>query len=212
MVSKIAVAKVQAIPIILRYTDVRSYVFTGVFILLAVSVPWVFHQFHLAGAIFLPMHIFVLIAGLVFGRRAGLIVGVSSPVVSHLVSGMPALNILPQITVELSVYGFLAGVLRQRYEVPTVWSLLAAMTGGRIALLLTILTIYLASGKSYSPVGLQANPFASFWSIIKLGWPGVVIQLTTIPTLIWLVEKIAARAEKEPPNLNLTGRHTPWLG
>ena len=160
--------------------------------MLAVFVPWVFHQFHLAGPTFLPMHIFVLIAGLLFGWRAGLIVGLFTPLASYVISGMPALNILPQVVIELSAYGFIAGILREKYNLRTIWSLLGAIIGGRLALLLTILAIYFVAGQSYSPLGLEANPLASFWSTVKQGWPGILIQLAFIPAIIWLVGKFAA--------------------
>jgi len=175
----------------LKYNDIRSYVFTTAFVILAVFTPWVFHQFHLAGPTFLPMHIFVLIAGLLFGWRAGLVVGLFTPLMSYFISGMPVLNVLPQIVIELSAYGFIAGILRQKYNLRTIWALLGAIMGGRMALLLAILVIYFIGGESYSPLGLEANPFASFWSVIRQGWPGIAIQLISIPPIIWLVEKLA---------------------
>ncbi len=165
--------------------------------MLAVFVPWVFHQFHLAGPTFLPMHIFVLIAGLLFGWRAGLIVGLLTPLVSYFISGMPVLNVLPQIVIELSAYGFIAGILRQKYDLRTTWSLLVAVVGGRIALLLAILVIYLVTGQTYSPLGIEANPFAAFWSVIKQGWPGILLQLISMPIIVWLVEKLAAERAKK---------------
>ena len=193
MINRIAFSKPQPFLIALKYNDMRSYALTAVFIMLAVFVPWIFHQFHLAGATFLPMHVFVLIAGLLFGWRAGLIVGMLTPVVSYSISGMPALNIMPQIMIELSAYGLIAGTLRQRYNLRPIWALLGAIIGGRVALLLAILVIYLIAGQSYSPLGPEASPFASFWSVIKQGWPGIVIQLISIPVIVWLVGKFAAR-------------------
>lgn len=193
MISRIAVSTPRPFPTILRYTDIRSYVLTLVSVSLAVSVPWVFHQFHLAGPTFLPMHIFVLIAGLAFGWRAGLIVGLFTPLASYAVSGMPVLRILPQIVVELSAYGLVAGILREKFNLRVVWSLAGAMIGGRLALCLTVLIIYLVAGESYSPLGLEANPFIVVWSVMKQGWPGIVIQLASIPMIIWLVGKFATR-------------------
>ena len=107
--SRTAICDACASPLILKYTDIRSYVFTVTFILLSVLLPFVFHQFHLAGPTFLPMHIFVLVAGLLFGWRAGLIVGLFTPITSYAIAGMPLLKIMPQIIVELSAYGLLAG-------------------------------------------------------------------------------------------------------
>ncbi len=139
MINRIATSKPQPFPVVLRYTDIRSYLLTALFVMLSVLVPWAFHQFHLAGPTFLPMHIFVLIAGLLFGWRAGLIVGLFTPLASYAVSGMPALTILPQIIIELSAYGSIAGMLHEKYNLRTIWSLLGAMIGGRIASLITIL-------------------------------------------------------------------------
>src|SRR4030043_1232330 len=192
MINRTAFSKPQTFLMTLKYNDIRSYVLTAVFVTLAVSVPWIFHQFHLAGATFLPLHLFVLIAGLLFGWRAGLIIGLLTPLVSHFISGMPVLNVLPQIVIELSAYGLIAGMLRQKYNLRPIWALLGAIVGGRVALLLTMLAIYLIAGQSYSPLGPEANPLASFWSVIKQGWPGIAIQLLSIPVIVWLVGKFAS--------------------
>jgi len=186
MINRIAISTPQPFPKVLRYTDISSYLFTAGFIALDVAVPWVFHQFHLAGPTFLPMHIFVLVAGLLFGWRAGLAVGLFTPLVSYAVSGMPVLAILPQIVVELSVYGLVAGILRERFNLRVIWSLIGAMIAGRLALFLVILILYL-TGEVYSPLGLEAGPFAVLWSVIQQGWPGIIIQLASIPLIIKLL-------------------------
>jgi len=197
MINRIAISKVYPFPMVLKYRDVRSYVLTAAFVSLAVLLPWVFHQFHLAGPTFLPMHIFVLMAGLLFGWRAGSAVGLLTPLASYAVSGMPVLTILPQILIELSAYGLIAGILREKYNLRAIWSLLGAMIGGRLALLLALLLIYLVAGESYSPLGLETSPFVAFSSVIKQGWPGIVIQLVSIPALIWLAGKLAAKNGEE---------------
>lgn len=195
MISRVAVSKPQPFPKVLKYTDIHSYVFTFVFVLLSVLVPWAFHQFHLAGPTFLPMHIFVLVAGLLFGWRAGLIVGLLTPLASNVISGMPVLRILPQIVVELSAYGLVAGILREKLNLQVIWSLLGAMIGGRLALFLAVLITYLILGESYSPLGVETSPILSLWSVIRQGWLGIVIQLVSIPTAIWLAVKFAAKKE-----------------
>jgi thiamine transporter ThiT len=186
---KVTISKSQTFPIVLKYSDVRSYLLTFIFIALSILVPWGFHQFHLAGATFLPMHIFVLMAGLMFGWRAGLIVGLVTPLSSNIISGMPVLEILPQIVVELSTYGLVAGVLREKLKIGVIWSLLGAMVAGRLALFLYIVITYLIIREVYSPLGLEASPIASVWASIRQGWPGIVIQLILIPSVIWLVTK-----------------------
>ena len=196
MINRIAISKPEPSPAILKYTDIRSYVLTFVFVLLAVWTPWLFHQFHLAGPTFLPMHIFVLIAGLIFGWRAGLIIGLFTPLASYAVSGIPALPILPQIVVELSAYGLVAGMLRERFNLRMIWSLLGAMIVGRLALFLGTLLIYLSAESIYSPLGPETSPFLAVWSVIKQGWPGIVVQLALIPGTIWLTGKLATKTPR----------------
>ena len=197
MINRIAFSEPRSLLTALKYKDISSYLLTVAFVMLAVAVPWIFHQFHLAGATFLPMHIFVLIAGLLFGWRAGLIVGLFTPLVSYFISGMPALNVLPQVVIEVSAYGLVAGILREKYNLRTIWSLLGALIGGRLILLSAISIIYLIGGQSYSPLGPESSPVASFWSTVKLGWPGIVVQLAFIPAVVWLVEKIVTSDTKK---------------
>lgn len=194
MINRLAFSKTQSFPLVLKYTDIRSYTFTVTFIALAVATPWIFHQFHLAGPTFLPMHIFVLVAGLLFGWRMGLMVGLFTPLASYAISGMPIIKILPQIVVEISVYGLAAGILREKFSLRVIWSLIGAMIAGRLALLSTVVIIQFVSGGIYSPLGLEANPLAVLWSAIALGCPGIVIQLTFIPPITRLLEKFVDKS------------------
>lgn len=194
MTSSIIVARTRAPEMVLKYTDVRSYILTFVLVSLSVLTPWVFHQFHLAGPTFLPMHIFVLAAGLLFGWRAGLIVGSLTPLASYAVSGMPVVAVLPQIVVELAAYGVVAGLLREKFNLKIAWSLLGAMVAGRLALLLAVIPVYVVTGSVFSPLGAEAGPFSAVWSAVILGWPGILIQLAAVPLIVWLVQRLAPGA------------------
>ncbi len=187
MNSKTVDAGTRSPAMILTYTDIRSYIFTSVFVALSVLVPWVFHQFHLAGPTFLPMHIFVLMAGLLFGWRAGVTVGGLTVLISYGVSGMPALTVLPQIVVELSAYGFAAGLLREKLNLPVIWALLGAMLAGRLALLVAVSVMYLGANNIYSPLGPATNPLTAVWTTMAQGWPGIVLHLALIPLSLWLL-------------------------
>ena len=197
MICRTAVSKSSPFPMILRYTDLRSYLLTLIFVLCDMLVPRLFHQFHLAGPTFLPMHIFILMAGLMFGWRAGLIVGLFTPLASYVVSGMPMLHILPQTAVELAVYGFASGILREKHNLRVIWSLLGAMAAGRIALGLATMLIYLVVGQSESFLGPEANPFMVVWTVVRQGWPGIVIQLVLIPVVIWLTSGLLRAAKRD---------------
>ena len=196
MIRRMAITT-EPIPLVLKHTDIRSYILIALFVLLNVAIPWSFHQFHLAGATYLPMHIFVLISGLAFGWQAGLLVGLLTPLASYAVSGLPLLQILPQLVVELSAYGLLAGILREKLGLRVIWSLLGAMIGGRLSLLLAVLVIYLISGEIYGPMGIEINPLFSVWSAIRQGWPGITIQLVLVPVIFWVAGKFTIRKRVE---------------
>jgi len=79
------------------------------FIVVAALLPATVHTLGLSGAVLLPMHWTVLLAGLVFGPLGGLIAGLSSPLVSFALSGLPALPMLFPMTLETATYGMTAG-------------------------------------------------------------------------------------------------------
>jgi hypothetical protein len=196
MLRRIAV-NAQPLPMSLKLTNVRTYGIIAVFVVLSVLVPWAFHQFHLAGATYLPMHFFIFVAALTCGWQAGIIVGLLTPFASYAVSGMPALTVLPQIAVEVTVYGLLAGLLRQKFNLRVVWSLLGAMLGGRLTLMLTVVIIQAITGNVYSPLGPAATPYAAVGNTMAQSWPGILAQIVLIPAVFWLAGRYARRKSSD---------------
>ena len=186
----------QAMPLTLKLTDARAYIAIAVFTALSVLTPWAFHQFHLAGATYLPMHFFIFIAALAGGWRMGAIVGLLSPFASYAVSGMPALTVLPQIAVEVAAYGLIAGLLKQKYSLNTPLALLGAMAGGRLALLIAVVLVQVITGHVYSPLGPAATPFSAVGNTIAQSWPGMVAQIVLLPAGFWLYELIRKQQAK----------------
>lgn len=171
----------KAYPRVLKFADVRLYAFVTLFVAMDVTIPWLCHSIHpLAGPIFLPMFFFILLAGLLFGWRAGLLVGILTPLISYGISGMPLLERLPIIVIEASLYGLSAGLLRERLKLNVFFSLLGAMVVGRLVVALALLIMHW-SGDSNSP--------SIVWQSIKLGWPGIALQLVFLPTISTVLEK-----------------------
>jgi hypothetical protein len=136
---------------------------------LGIFLPWFTHQYGIAGQVFLPMHFFVLTSALILGWRAGLFIGILTPLASYAISGMPPLPSLPQIALEVTAYGLIAGLLREKVNMNYWSALLSAMVGGRIALLIAVWLI------------TSLNPFTYLWQAVSLGWPGMLIQLALVP-------------------------------
>ena len=90
----------------------RDLTYAALLIALGLLMPQVFHMIggQQAGGMFLPMHIPVLMAGLLLGPAYGTAVGVVTPLLSFLISGMPPLAKLPFMVIELAAYGFASGL------------------------------------------------------------------------------------------------------
>jgi len=160
-------------PRILTFGETKYYIFSLVFTGLAIFTPWLAHQFNIAGQIFLPMHIFILVAGFLFGWRTGLMVGILSPLLSYFLTQMPTVLLLPQVILELAIYGIVIGLLGEKNF--NIWiSLLFAMILGRLARILFI---------SLFVPGMNALQF------ISMSLPGIILQIALIPLIIHLVRE-----------------------
>ena len=156
----------------LKLTKTKELIFTTGFVAVAVYVPYLIHYFGgiNIGRTFLPMHFFVLFAGLLLGWRAGLVVGLASPLISYLIAGMPVINALPFMVIEMTGYGLIAGTLKQKYNIFV--SLLGAMIAGR---LLAGAAIFLFSDMNAVNYVLDA---------LKNGWIGVGLQIMFVPIFV----------------------------
>ena len=191
MLRRIAI-DARPLPMSLRLSDIRTYLVIAAFVVLSVLTPWAFHQYPAAGPTFLPMHLFIFVAALAGGWQTGAIVGLLTPLASFAISGLPPAAILPQIAVEVTAYGLIAGLLRQKYNLNVVWSLLGAMIGGRLALLIAVFTVQAITGQVASPLGPTATPFTAVWATIAQSWPGLLVQLAVIPAGFWAAGRFLA--------------------
>lgn len=159
-----------------------TLIYTALFIALGLLVPQFFHFFGGTGPIFLPMHIPVLLSGFFLGKRAGLLVGLVTPMLSSMLTGMPAVPILYFMVAELMAYGFMAGYLYKERDLSVIPALLFSMIMGRIILALAVFTLQPLLGLTLSPLGYLTGAITS-------GLPGMLLQLFFIPTIVKLLEK-----------------------
>ena len=159
----------------------RKLVSCALCIALGVLLPMAFHVIPNAGSIFLPMHIPVLICGLFCGWPYGLACGILTPFISSVTTGM----ILPQMMVELAVYGLVTGLCASYIPVKNemtklYMSLIIAMLAGRI--MNGLVNTCILSTQGYT---LSVFMSASFITCL----PGIVIQLIVIPVLVRILNK-----------------------
>ena len=126
------------------------------------------------------MHLPIILAGLLCGPYAAGIAGALSPILSFILTGMPALAMLPFMAVELCAYGFFAGVLRNN-KMPTVLKVLAVQLIGRAFKAAAIIIGFFCFGASVHPMSIGVTAAA--------GWLGILLQLGIIPLVMFLIKR-----------------------
>lgn len=161
-------------------SNIKRIVLTGVCAALCVVLPMAFHAFPNGGSVFLPMHIPVLLCGLICSWPYGLICGLLGPFLSSIITQMPPLAYLPSMMVECAVYGCVAGAMMRLLRTKKTYldlyiSMGTAMIMGRFIAGL-VKALILAPG---------TPAFAWVTTSLVEGIPGIIIQLALIPSIVY---------------------------
>lgn len=148
---------------------------------LAVTLPQLVHAVagQSGGAQWLPMYLPVLIGGCLLGTWWGLGIGVTSPIVSFLLTlafgnPMPAAARLPFMVAELAVFAAVSGLFGKKIA-KNGWlafpAVLLAQVAGRTVFML--LALVFRSVTPFTP--------ADIWAQIQTGLLGMVLQAVIVP-------------------------------
>lgn len=163
--------------------SVKEMVLSGLFIAMGLLLPMIFHAFGM-GSTFLPMHIPVLLAGFIVSMPYAIAVGVVTPILSSLLTGMPPMfPVLPYMVFELAAYGAVASLLYRRLKLNVYISLVGSMIVGRIVsgiAVWVLATFFMAK---------LPGPILFITGSITKSIPGIIIQLVFIPALILVLNK-----------------------
>ena len=177
-----------------KMSAVKKSIITAVCIALCVVLPQAFHAIPNAGSIYLPMHIPVLLCGLICGWPYGLLCGLAGPALSALITGMPPAAVLPGMMVECGVYGLAAGLLMQLVRTKRLYadlyiSLVAAMLLGRVVSGAAKALIF--SAGSYSMASWVAGSFVT-------ALLGIIIQLALLPSIVYALMRARLIPQRYP--------------
>jgi len=149
----------------------------------AFLLPAAAHATGLPVRMLLPMHWPVIFVGLCYGWRSGVVVGLSAPILSFLISGMPLPHILPSMTIELAAYGFLGGFARENLKLNWFAATAISLVGGRIVFLAIVLA-----------TSAVPEPFFEYLQVAML--PGIWAALAQLILLslgaMWWVNRKAS--------------------
>ena len=169
---------------------VKSLVSAGL-VVAAAFLPLLVHSVAGAsgGATWLPMYLPVLVGGCLLGGVFGATIGACSPVASYFISqavlgaAMPAAIKLPYMIIELTVFGLVSGLFAKKItQRPFVAfpAVFAAQIAGRAVSLLSQAIVIAASGQ---------GQYASLFSMIRTGLPGLFLQAVLVPLIILFLVK-----------------------
>ena len=168
----------------MNFSSIKRMTLSALCVALCVVLPMAFHMIPNAGSVMLPMHIPVLLCGLVCGWQYGLLCGILGPLVSSVLTGMPPAAILPGMMVECGMYGCVGGLMMERVRTGSLYgdiyiSLPTAMLAGRVISGI-VKALILTPGLSFT-----AWVTASFVT----AFPGIMIQLIFLPSVVCTLMK-----------------------
>jgi hypothetical protein len=147
----------------LNFSQAKTYVVAVLFILGNIALPQLCHLVPQGGMILLPIYFFTLIGAYKYGWKVGLLTAVLSPVINHLLFGMPAAAVLAPILVKSTILALTAGYIATRYSKVTI-TLLAVV----------VLTYQIAGGLfEWAWTGSLAAALQDF----RLGLAGMALQI-----------------------------------
>ncbi len=147
----------------LNYDEVKTYLWAAFFVACNMALPQVCHLIPQGGIILAPLSLVILAGAYKLGWKVGLLAAVASPLVNHLVFGLPAWGMLQVMTLKLVAIALVAGLTAKHFKKTTLPLLIGVVLAAEVLGGLGELTL---TG------GITAT-IADF----TIGWPGLLLQV-----------------------------------
>lgn len=175
----------------MKAKNVKNYIWnlvlSAMFMAIGLVLPFFTGQIPQIGSMLLPMHLPVLLCGLICGWQYGGVVGFVLPLLRYVMFGMPP--IFPTglaMAFEMAAYGMIAGALYKHSKwqcvVALYRSLLIAMVGGRIVWGAVMVVLSGVSGQAFTWHLFLSGAFLT-------AIPGIILQMVFIPALMVALDR-----------------------
>lgn len=176
-------------------SSVKKLTVCGVCVALCAVLPPVFHMVGL-GSVLSPMHIPVLLCGLVCGWPYGAFCGVAGPLAAHLINGTPPAAMLVSMVPELLVYGLVCGLLVKLIHTGNLYAdlycaLVPAMLAGRVVGGAARALFMMGGGERYT-LAMWAGAY------LVQAVPGIILHLILVPALVVMLAKAGLIPSRYP--------------
>ena len=162
--------------------QVKNLTLAAMFLAIGFVLPFLTGQIQTIGNMLSPMHIPVLLCGLICGWKYGVAVGFILPLLRSMIFGMPPMypNAIA-MAFELMTYGLVIGLLysRSRWQcvVALYRCLITAMLAGRVVWGISEIILLGIGGSAFT---VQAFLAGAVLNAI----PGIILQLVLIPAIM----------------------------
>lgn len=160
----------------------KKLTLSAMFLAIGMVLPFLTGQIPQIGNMMLPMHIPVLLCGLICGWQYGAAIGLCLPLIRYMAFGMPVL--FPTgiaMSVELMTYGLVIGLMyslsKWKCIVSLYRALITAMLAGRLVWAAAQMILLGISGSAFTMKMFLAGAFFN-------AVPGIIIQLILIPAVM----------------------------
>ena len=160
----------------------KNLTLSAMFLAIGMVLPFLTGQIPQIGNMMLPMHIPVLLCGVICGWKYGAVLGFILPLIRYMVFGMPVLFPTGMaMAFEMLTYGLVIGLVyslsRWKCIVSLYRALIAAMISGRLVWAVAQMALLGVSGGAFTMKMFLAGAFFN-------AVPGIIIQLVLIPAVM----------------------------
>ena len=164
----------------MKNQNTKKLAYAALFLALCLVLPMLTGQIPQIGSMLLPMHIPVLLCGLVCGWQYGAAVGFVAPLLRSVLFGMP-----PMYPV---VIGLVYRRMAQKGAAGVYAALLTAMVAGRLVWGVAEVVLLGLGGKAFTAQTFLAGALLN-------AVPGIIVQLVLIPAVMAVLQKAGAVKE-----------------
>ena len=147
----------------LGLSELKTYLLAAAFVIGNIALPQLCHLIPQGGLIFLPIYFFTLVAAYKYGFTVGLLTAVLSPLVNHLLFGMPPSAMLPIILIKSTLLALAATYIAKKTQKVSLLTVTMAVVA------------YQAVGMliEWGMTGSLHTALQDIW----LGYPGIFLQI-----------------------------------
>lgn len=165
----------------MKSEGIKKLTLSAMFMAIGLVLPFLTGQVPRIGNMLLPMHIPVLLCGLICGWQYGGAVGFMLPLLRHMIFAAPPMPGAVSMAFELAAYGLVVGFLYFHSKRKCLFSLyrsmIAAMLAGRLVWGLVQMIVLGVAGNGFTWKMFLAGAFLN-------AVPGILLQLILIPAIM----------------------------